>query len=225
MLALSKIMRGYRAEVRCDRGDGVASTLALDRGIWPCDSVEQRAQAGSSLGVDALDEGDAASEMCAEVRMVSAVLCGGPGANAVGEDRFELVEIAARNIGPLINNQAGEMLARGRAHQPRLAVMDLEALFDRDGGYVHRENARHARRSGPRLKRRGHRRSGCRRHWRPGRVRRGGCPDASSRGLRWRVTWARPAADARSGRGCAQFVTVPDCNPRRSCARRAVESM
>lgn len=63
-----------------------------------------------SLGVDAFDEGNAPGEMRAKVWVAGTVLDVRPGADAVGEDGLQLVEILAREVAALIDDKPGEML-------------------------------------------------------------------------------------------------------------------
>jgi hypothetical protein len=57
--------------------------------------LEERAKTLAARGMDAFHECDAAGEMGAEAGAIIAVLHIGTGADAVGEDRLELVEFAA----------------------------------------------------------------------------------------------------------------------------------
>jgi hypothetical protein len=99
----------------------------------PFDAMEQCAEAATPLGVNAFDEGDAPGEVRAKARMADAILGVGSGADAVGEDGLQLVEIPARDVAALIDDKPGEMLAYAGAHEPGLAVVDVEAFFHDDG--------------------------------------------------------------------------------------------
>ena len=95
--------------------------------------MEQYAETAGSLGVDAFDEGKAPGEVRAKVWVAGAVLDIRSGADAVGEDGLQLVEILAREVAALIDDKPGEMLPYARTHETGLAVMDKEALFDGNG--------------------------------------------------------------------------------------------
>src|ERR1700761_7933164 len=95
--------------------------------------MEQYTETAGSLGMDAFDEGNSPGEVRAKVWVSGAVLGVRSGADAVGEDGLQLVEIPAREVAPFIDDKPGEMLPHARTHEMGLAVMDKEALFDGDG--------------------------------------------------------------------------------------------
>jgi hypothetical protein len=101
--------------------------------VRPLDATEQCAETAGSLAVDAFDQSNAPGEVCAKVWVAGAVLDVGSGADAVGEDGLQLVEILAREVAALIDDKPGEMLAYARTHETGLAVMDMEAFFHSDG--------------------------------------------------------------------------------------------
>src|SRR4051812_7564914 len=65
-----------------------------------------------------------------------AVLGGGTEADAVGEDGAEAVEVVADDVGVLVGDKSGEVLADALAHDAGFAVVDVEALLVKDGGGV-----------------------------------------------------------------------------------------
>ena len=75
---------------------------------------------------------DAAQEMGAEVRVPGAVLVGRPVAGTVVEDGLQLVVLGASDVGMLVQDHAGGLLANALAHHARLVVLDGEALFQRN---------------------------------------------------------------------------------------------
>ena len=72
----------------------------------PSDLVEECTQTCSLCRVDALHEAYSSFEMKSEVRMRVAVLALWAKANAVGEDRFEYVDVSAYDIRILIGDEA-----------------------------------------------------------------------------------------------------------------------
>ncbi len=84
--------------------------------------------------MDGGDEGDAPFEVSAEVGMVAAVLAVGAVAEAVGEDSFEFVVGVAGDVGLLVDDQAGEVLANALAHDAGFAMVDGEAFLGGEGG-------------------------------------------------------------------------------------------
>ena len=83
--------------------------------------------------------GDPAGQVCAEVGHAGAVLALRAMPYAVAQDRFELVIIIPGDIDLLIDHHSGGPLPDSLAHDPRLVVLDVESLVERDRGDVGRE--------------------------------------------------------------------------------------
>src|SRR6266478_9598174 len=61
-------------------------------------------------------------------------------ADAVGERRFEAIEIGSPDIHVLIGDQSRQVLPHALAHDARLTMMHVEAFFEQNGGDVRRES-------------------------------------------------------------------------------------
>jgi hypothetical protein len=99
--------------------------------VRPLDATEQCAETAGSLAVDAFDKSNAPGEVCAKIWVAGAVLDVGSNADAVGEDGLQLVEILAREVAALIDDNP--MLEYARTHETGLAVMDMKAFLHSDG--------------------------------------------------------------------------------------------
>ncbi len=106
-------------------------TLKAER--LPTDPLKDLSQALTFSRIGIFNEGDAARQMSFKGRMLLTILTLGAMMAAVREDRFEAVEISTRRLDTPVYDQAGKMLLNALAHDARLAMVDLKALFDQDG--------------------------------------------------------------------------------------------
>ena len=77
--------------------------------------------------------------MGAKVGVVAAILRLRTGANAVGEDGFQPVEVAAADIQSLVDDQPRQVLPDALLHPPCFAVLDGKAFFHGGRADVNRE--------------------------------------------------------------------------------------
>ena len=80
---------------------------------------------------------DPAKKMSTKVGTVRSVLGLWTVANAVGQDRLELVVEHPANIGMAIDHDAGQLLAKALTHETALLKMQIEAFFG--GDHRHRD--------------------------------------------------------------------------------------
>ncbi len=106
------------------------------------DLIEEGAKTGSLRWVDHFDEGYAALEMQTEGKMRPAILALRAQANAVGECRFEAIEIGARHIDALIGHETSQVLPDALRHESSLAMVHVEIFFEQDSGNVRGEALR-----------------------------------------------------------------------------------
>jgi len=71
--------------------------------------------------------------MAAEIRHPRAVLACRPGANAVVQDRLQRIELGSADVAMLVDDNAGNPLARAARHDPHLCGIEQKTLFSNDG--------------------------------------------------------------------------------------------
>ena len=98
--------------------------------------MEESAEAFPFRGMDRFGERHPPLEMQAEMRMRVAVLAIRTQPDAVGQRRFQTIEIGAAGVDSLVGDQAGQLLADGLAHDSRFAVMHGKTVFMKDRGDV-----------------------------------------------------------------------------------------
>jgi hypothetical protein len=82
--------------------------------------------------VNHFDECYSTLEMSTKLGMRFAVLGGGAGSNAIGEDGLQAVVVGSHDVQLPISNESREMLADALAHDSCFSVMDGESFFHQD---------------------------------------------------------------------------------------------
>jgi len=72
--------------------------------------------------------------MRAKVRMLDAVLAGGAGADAVGQDGFQCIEVGTADVGAFVDDKTSDVLADAAAHDASFSMVHGETFFGGDGG-------------------------------------------------------------------------------------------
>ncbi len=80
-----------------------------------------------------------AQQIRSKIAMAVAVLILRTIPNAIGQDRFQLVEILSPNIWSNVNDDAGYMLPHALPQQPRLAKIERDTLIGGDRPHQHHQ--------------------------------------------------------------------------------------
>src|SRR5262249_24988457 len=106
---------------------------------WPLNLFEYRAQTPSSRRINRLHESHASSEGRPKMRMRFKILTLGAQANAIGQCGFQAIVIGSPDIHMVVGDQSGQVLPASLPHDARLAMVDLETFFHKDGRDMNRE--------------------------------------------------------------------------------------
>ena len=100
--------------------------------MLPIDLIENPLELRSVSGVDELHPSDLALQKFAEKWVGIAILRSGAGALAVGEDGFELIELAAIDVWLFVDDQTRRYLPLASPLHTRFTVIRMESFFEDD---------------------------------------------------------------------------------------------
>ena len=95
----------------------------------PLDLFEDASQLLPSRWVHHFNKSDSAFKMKLKFSVPFAILAGGAVAHAIRQCGLETVDLAARDVETLVDDQAGEVLPHSTTHDARLARMRLETFL------------------------------------------------------------------------------------------------
>ena len=105
----------------------------------PPDPLQDRPKPFPPRWIDRLDEPHSAFQVRAKAGVISAVLAVRTEPRAIGQCRFEQIEIRPLHIHVLVDDEAGQVLPHSLTHDARLAVVHGETVLKQDRGNMRGE--------------------------------------------------------------------------------------
>lgn len=100
----------------------------------PLDPFQNRPKPLPPRRINRLDEPHSALQVRTKTGVIPAILAVRTEPRAIGQCRFEQIEIRPLHIHVLVDDEAGQVLPRSLAHDAGLAVVHGEPFLKQDGG-------------------------------------------------------------------------------------------